>query len=126
MRTWISLGTTAGVLAAMVSTFAFADAASNAMFQTEVDVTNKVADICAANRDNCAKLGKELDALISANAAKIKSFRTFAKNMTPTQKADFKKNYASKVQDATNRMRPALTTCQGDRQVRTAMKKFND
>ncbi len=84
-------------------------------------VTEKFADVVAANKDDCAKLGAEITKFYEANKDAVEKGKKFATAMTPEAAAEYDTKYAARIAVFAPKMASAAK-CMADPSVVEAMK----
>ena len=100
----------------------FAFTACSSPEEKGVKLMENMAEIAAANKDDCDKMGEELNKLIDSNADLIKSLKD--KKETDEEKKKFEEKYGERVKTAGKKMMEGAMKCAKNEKVGAAMKKM--
>ena len=88
-----------------------------------VVLTEQIATLVDANKDNCDVMGDKLGAFMDKNGEQLQKLKAAGKNLTAAQKKAFEEKYADRMKAAGTKMMPALQKCGSNAKVSAVMKK---
>ena len=100
----------------------FAFTACSSPEEKAVKMMEEMAEITSANKDNCDKMGDELNKFMDANADTIKSLKD--KKQSDDEKKKFEEKYGERVKTAGTKMMEGAMKCATNEKVGAAMKKM--
>ncbi len=89
-----------------------------------VSLMEQMASIIDKDKANCDTMGNDLDAWFSKNDAEIERMRQLGQQMTPEQRAEFRKKYGARIGAAEQEMRGGMTNCYQNAKVKAAVSKM--
>jgi hypothetical protein len=96
---------------------------SAAQAERSVVLTEQIATIVDANKDNCDAMGDKLGVFLDKNGKEIDQLRAAGKTLTAEQKKAFEDKYAERMKAAGAKIMPGLQKCGSNAKVSSVMKK---
>ena len=89
-----------------------------------VALTEQIATIVDANKDNCDAMGDKLGAFLDKNGKELEKLKAAGKTVTAAQKKAFEEKYADRMKAAGAKIMPGLQKCSSNAKVSSVMKKM--